>query len=394
MDRIGHSNPTLEKMSHNPTMPTIRPVAATAILLIFPVLAWSQEAAPAPTPEQASAPAPSSAADSATLANNVLLEAVVKLRLRTRIAAKIEQTVDMLNQKFQLTGSYYKDTGHRVRLQLNLDGAKDSESTMLQVCDGKTLYEYQQVVGMKNYTKRDITPILQKLEESGLDDDFKALILNNLGFGGPEALLIGFQSTIGFNQFADKTPEGVPDAVPSYVLGGTWKKRDGLFGPNDRPLPPTAPLPPYVPSNVQIFIAKDTLWPYRIEMIGKAPTDMLNEVQEYDKATGRPIGARRAPPKVEPSRITLLYTLLPESEIKPDEQFVFTIPRGGTQPIDGTDQFLSQLDQMIQIQQNEKRAREAAGEEAETMIKAPPLDLPSPTPAPIGGAPTNPPTPR
>ena len=387
-------------MSHNPTMPAIRPVAALAILLIFPVLAWSRETAPtpeqAPSPEQAPAAAAApaaSAADSATLANNVVLEAIVKLRLRTRIAARIEQTVDMLNQKFKLTGSYYKDTGHRVRLQLNLDGAKDSESTMLQVCDGKTLYEYQQVVGMKNYTKRDITPILKKLDESGLEDDFKTLILNNLGFGGPEALLIGFQSTIAFNQFADKTPEGIPDAVPSYVLGGTWKKRDGLFGPNDRPLPPTAPLPPYVPSNVQIFIAKDTLWPYRIEMIGNAPSAMI-DVQEYDKATGRPVGARRAQPKVDPSKIVLIYTLLPESEIKPDEQFVFTIPRGDTQPIDGTDPFLSQLDQMIQIQQNEKKAKEAAGEGADVMIKAPPLDLPSPAPAPIGGSPTGPAAPR
>ena len=336
---------------------------------------------------------PAAAADSAALANNVILESIIKLRLRERIAATIDQTVDMLNQKFHLKGSYYKDTGHRVRLQLNYEGARDQGSTMLQVCDGKTLTEYVQVAGMKKYTVRQITPIFKKLEDSGLEDDFKNLILNNLGFGGPEALLIGFQSEIAFNQFADKTPEGIPNAVPSYVLGGTWKNREGLLGDNRRNLSPTAPLPPYIPSNVQIFIDKATLWPYRIEMIGNAPS-LMEEVQEYDKNTGRPVGARKAQPKVDPSKITLLYTLLPESAIKPEEQFVFTIPQGVARPEDGTEAFLGQLDQMILMKQNEVKAKEAAGEGAEAMIKAPPLDLPEPTPAPIGSGPGNAAPPR
>jgi len=42
----------------------------------------------------------------------------------------------MLNQKFSLEGHYYKDTDHRVRLQLKLKGLGDTGSTMLQVSAG------------------------------------------------------------------------------------------------------------------------------------------------------------------------------------------------------------------------------------------------------------------
>ena len=71
----------------------------------------------------------------------------------------------MLNQKFKLEGNYYKDTGHRIRLQLKLVGLGDTSSTMLQVCDGKVLWDFQKVLGMQSYRKREITPILKKLED-------------------------------------------------------------------------------------------------------------------------------------------------------------------------------------------------------------------------------------
>ncbi len=368
-------------------MPPIRPVAIAAILLIFPSFARSQDPAPTVPPAEASAPAPGAVADSGQLARNTLFESIIKLHMRPRIAAKIDQTVDMLNQKFELHGSYYKDTGNRVRLQLETQAVGDKGlTTMLQVCDGKILWEYQQVLGVKYYRKQEVTPILKKLEDSGLDEDFKALIINSLGFGGPEGLLGGLQGTIEFNQFADNTVDG----VPSYILGGTWKDRSRLVGPNDRPLTPTSPLPPYIPSNVQLFIEKATLWPYRIEMIGTVPTEMIEDVREIDKNTGRPIGVRKPQPKISPSKITLLYTLLPESEIKPDEQFVFTAPRDATNVVDETDTFLKGLDQAILFKQNEKRAKEAAGEAADAPIKAPPLDLPTPPPTPIGAEPTVP----
>ncbi len=376
-------------MGDNPTMPAIRPVVAVAILLIFSVMAWAQVPAPdaAPTPPTAPAPAP---ADSGTLANNAIIETILKLRARHRIAARIEQTVDMLNQRFELKGFYFKDSGNRIRLQLDLQGAGDNGSTMLQVCDGKTLWEYQKVMGMKNYRKRDIVPILKKLEEPGLDDDFRTQVMTQLGFGGPEALLLGFQTAIVYDQFAEKADKET-EGVPSYVLGGKWKDRAGLFGANDRPLRPTDPLPPYIPSNIRVFIDKATSWPYRIEMIGVADAGPKIVDDNIDPATGRAKGRAKPQPKINLTNITLRYTLLPESEIKPDEQFVFATPRDATNLIDETEPFLAQLDQFIQFKLQDKKAKDAASEAAgEPLIKVPPVDLP--TPPPID---TNPPvTPR
>ena len=380
-------------MGDNPTMRANRPVAAMAITLILPFLAQGQvpvpDAAPAPTSPAPPAQPSVSAADSAQLANNALVTTIIQLRLRQRIAARVEQVVDMLNQKFELKGSYYKDAGNRVRLQLDFVGTGDDGSTMLQVCDGKILWEYQKVMGMKNYRKRDITAILKKLEDPNFDEEFRNQVMTQLGFGGPEALLTGFMTAIGFDQFSDEVVEG----VPTFILGGKWKDRSGLFGPNDRPLPPTAPLPPYIPSNIRVFVDKAKLWPYRIEMIGVAPL-LMDDTREIDPVTKRPIGVRRPQPKVDPTNITLRYTLLPDSEIKPDEQFVFTTPRDATNLVDETEGFLALLDQMSTYKQNEKKAKEAAEGASEATIKAPPLDLPSQTPAPISTPPPEPPAPK
>ncbi len=372
-DRIGHSNPTLEKMGDNPTMPAIRPIAALAITLVLPFLAWAQAPAPGPAPAQPAAPS----IDSTTLANNVIFETIVRLRTRARIAARVEQVVDMLNQRFELKGNYYKDTGNRIRLQLDLVGLGDNGSTMLQICDGKILWEYQKVLGMKNYRKREIVPILKRLEEPSLDEEFRVQVMTQLGFGGPEALITGFQSTIAFDQFADK----VVDGVPTYVLGGKWKDRNGLL---ERPIAPTDPLPPYIPSNIQVFVDKATLWPYRIEMRGVEQSVLVEDNRQIDPITKRPIGVRRPQPKVDPTNITLRYTLLPDSEIKPDEQFVFNTPRDATNLVDETEQFLNLLDQAIAYKLNEKKAKEAAeGANSEATIKTDAIPLPSSTPAPI-----------
>ncbi|WP_435010505.1 hypothetical protein P12x_001775 [Tundrisphaera lichenicola] len=344
-------------------MPYSRLIPMLVVGLLVPLVAWSQD------------PAPATQANSSTLANNVLTETIIKLRLREKIAASIEQTVDMLNQKFSLEGNYYKDTGHRVRLQLNLKGLGETGSLMAQVCDGKVLWDYQKVLGMQSYRRRDITQILKRLEDPALDDLFRNLITTQLGFGGPEAMLTGLQKAIEFDQFADEKVEG----VETYILGGTWKDRSGLLGANDRPLPPTASLPPYIPKNVRVFIRKDDLWPYRIEMIGQAPLLLQENVKQIDPATGRTIGVSKAPPKVDPSKVVLNYKLLDVAEVKP-ELFDFTAPAdaSSTNLVDDTEQFLGQLDQYIQTIAAQKKA-EAAKAEGELLFKAAPLDAPSPS---------------
>ena len=355
-------------MGYNPTMPYSRLIPIVAVGLLVPLLALAQ--APAP------APAPVAAPEGPTMAENQLNAAIIKVRIMERIAAEIEQDVDMLNQKFKLEGNYYKDTNFRVRLKLNLVGLGDTGSTMLQVCDGKVLWDYQKVLSMQSYRKRELAPILKKLEDPNIDAFFRVMVISQLGFGGPEAMMTGLSKAVKFDQVSEDKIDG----VEVWVLGGTWRDRSNLMGPGDRPLAPTAPLPPYIPSNVQIYVGKVDGWPYKIKMVGNAPSLLEEDTRARDPATGRPVGVKKAPPKVTPSQITLIYKLLPQDKIKP-ELFFFQPPADikSASVMDDTEQFLAQLDVYIQNQINQKKAEAAKGE-GEPSLNASPIEI-KPDPA-------------
>jgi hypothetical protein len=360
-------------------MPSLHIPFAALMICLAPLIARAQDQPPPPT-TPAPAPVPEQ-----NPAEHMIDVGTVEVRKMERIAAKIEQDVDMLNQKFKLEGNYYKDTGHRIRLQLNLvEMAGESKSTMLQVCDGKILWDFQRVLKMESYRKREIAPILEKLKDPVLDENFRILVLSNMGFGGPEAMLSGLRKAVQFDQML---PDKL-DGVDVWIISGTWRDRTNLMGANDRPLPPTASLPPYIPSNVRVFLGKIDAWPYKIEMIGNAPSLLQEDTRAIDPATGRPVGQPRKPPKVDPSRITLRYKLLPPAEIK-EGLFKFDAPAdvASTSVNDETKEFLGMLDQVIEGEKQKKKAA-AAKAEADQPIKVPPIDVPSP---PAGGLGTVPP---
>ena len=391
-DRIGHSIPNLEKRGYIPTMPYSRIIPTLVIAWLIPQVTHGQAPNPAqppttPATAQAFAPVSPPANDPAVLAGNVLDTTAIQLRLRPRIAATIVQKVDMLNQKFRLEGNYYKDTGNRVRLQLDLVGLGDLGSTMLQVCDGKVLWEFRKVLGIQDYRRRDLVPILQRLENPALDDFFRSLVMTQLGFGGPEALVMGFQKSVKFDKFSDKTVEG----MDCWVLEGAWRDRAGLTSPNEPPLNPTIPLPPYIPSNVTITIEKKTFWPFLIEMVGNPVPLISEDVRQYDPVTNKPIGPKKPAPKVDPSKIILRYTLLPDTEIKPEVNFAFSAPKDAPNFLDDTEPFLVALDGMIEGEIKRKKSEAASkGEDDQRILKVNPLEAPGtvvpPTTPPGGGS--------
>ena len=373
-------------MGYIPTMPYMRLFPAVIISCLVPLVTLGQ----APTP----APAPAAVPQATPSAENFLDDATIKLRVMARIAATIEQEVDMLNQKFKLVGHYYKDTGFRMRLQLKLEGLGGSDSTLLQVCDGKVLWDYTQVLKMQRYIKREIAPIFKKLDDANVEPAFRDAIIADMGFGGPEAMLTGLKKAVKFDQVSMDKLEVDGALIDVVKIGGTWRDRSLLLGPNDRPLPPTAPLPPYVPYNVWIFIGPNG-WPYKIEMIGKVPTILLEDTRAIDPTSGRPIGQPRKPPKVDPSKVTLTYKLLPVSEISAG-LFAFSAPSdaAATNLKDETEEFLARLDQYFQVEASRKKAEAAKAEkdEGETLppIKVrpdPAADLPGPLPGPETTAP-------
>ncbi len=81
-----------------------------------------------------------------------------------------------------------------------------------------------------------------------------------------------------------------------WVLRGTWKNRQGIVSFNSQPVPPTGPLPPYVPALATLYLGKADSWPYRLDLVGRQITELIDTRPRGPD--GRPIGARRT---IEPA---------------------------------------------------------------------------------------------
>ena len=335
-------------MPYIPTMPKNRIFPVITIALLVPLAALAQ-APGAPGGGTAPATVPAAVVEPPTPEEVLLDAAIKKVAALKSVSAKITQKVEMLDQKFSVSGSYLKAPDYRVALNLKVTGLADAAGTMLQVCDGQTLWDYQQILDAQYYRKVDVGQVFEKLKSSELDADLKTAIFTQLGFAGPEALLVGLRKNVRFDQKETVTTDG----KDYLVLKGAWKNRDGLLGPNQQPLPPTVKLPPYIPSLVVLTIGKDDGWPYKLRLVGQAQS-MLMDTRKIGP-DGRPIGARSSIQEAPRTVIELTYT---EVKLNPDlkiEDFVFQAPPGARVD-DTTAQFVGMLDQAIQNNIARKKA--------------------------------------
>jgi len=361
---IGHSLPSLEKLPYNPTMPNIRLDAAFVFSLFFSIVVQAQN----PGEPQANSartgavpggiPVPGVVKEEpATPAEEILDTAIARLKKIVSFSADIVQTVDMLNQKFEIKGLALKASNHRIYLKLDVSGLGDTPATTLQVCDGTTLWERRQVLDTQSVTKLTIPTILKKLDDPVLEGSpFREAVTTRIGFAGPEAMLAGLRKAVRFDQKSEETLDG----KKVWVIRGQWKDRAGLVGPGQQPPSATAPLPPYIPSNVYVWISQDDSWPLKIEMVGNA-LSMLGQQPDYRKRAvdGSPMGPKIPPPKVEPSRIILVYTNV---KINPDlkpKAFDYQEAASATNVRDDTDDLLAFLDRAIQVETTRKKAEAA-----------------------------------
>lgn len=237
---------------------------------------------------------------------------------------------------------------------------------MLQVCDGETLWEYQQILESRQYRKKSIKPILERLNAPEIDAGMRDLVLTQIGFAGPDALLVGLRKAVKFDQKEEDTLDG--KAV--WVLRGTWRNRNGLAGPDQRPLPATGPLPAFVPSLATLYIGKDNGWPYRMDLVGKVPTILLDT--RRIGPDGKPLGSRSSIEKIDASEIKLVYSNVQfDAAIRPEE-FAFQEPPNATVE-DDTETILKGLNQAIEVRAMQKRA-EAARQEGPVLEQ--PIDIP------------------
>ena len=358
--------------------------ALTASMLLTAALAWATHApAQAPQPSRAQppapvAPAPAPAAPAGkpaeppqeppTEAERLIDLAIKKIAGLKSVSADMVQNVVMLKQKFDIKGRYLKAPDSRTYLRLAVSGLPDSDGTILQVCDGETLWEYQQILESRVYRKLSIKPIFERLNSPDMDPKARDQILNQMGFAGPDALLVGLRKSVRFDQKEEDTLDG----KAMWVLRGTWRNRNGLVGPDQRPLPATGPLPAFVPSLATLYLGKDDGWPYRMELLGKVPTVLLDTRRVGPD--GKVIGSRSSIERVDASEIKLVYSNVQLNAAVRPEEFAFQAPPNATVE-DNTEIIIKGLDQAIQVQAMQKRA-EAARQEGPVLDQ--PIDIPKP----------------
>jgi hypothetical protein len=395
---IGHSLPSLEEMPYIPTMlkNRINLVLVPALAATIPILVRAQPAAPplptppglergpAPAPALAPTPPPGGATAPApdlppTEAERALDDAAKKVAALKAVAADLLEKVEMLGQKFEIKGRYLKADNHRHYLRLAIVGLVDASGIMLQICDGDLLWDYQQVFDSQSYRKLKIVPVFEKLNSPEMDPEIRDQIVAQMGLSGPESLLIGLRKAIHF----DLKEAGTFDGKPVWILRGTWKDRQGLLGPNQQPLPATAPLPAYIPSRASVWIGQEDGWPYQVRLVGRPPS-LVEEDNRQRDALGRPMGSRAAVSKVPPSAIILIYSNVQiNPELKPAE-FAFQ-PPPEAKPEDGTEAILAGLDRLLQDRAARKKAEAAKSEPLLNQA----IDVPKSDPG--GTAPTLPP---
>ena len=362
--------------------------ALAASMLLTAALTWTTHApAQAPQPSGAQPPAPVAPApapgaapaapagkpaeppqEPPTEAERLIDQAIKKIAGLKSVSADMVQNVVMLKQKFDIKGRYLKAADSRTYLKLAVSGLPDSDGTILQVCDGETLWEYQQILESQVYRKLSIKPIFERLNSPDMDPKTRDQILNQMGFAGPDALLVGLRKSVRFDQKEEDTLDG----KAMWVLHGTWRNRNGLVGPDQRPLPATGPLPAYVPSLATLYLGKDDGWPYRMELLGKVPT-ILYDLRRVGP-DGKVIGSRSSIERIDASEIRLVYSNVQLNAAVRPEEFAFQAPPNATVE-DNTEIIIKGLDQAILVQTMQKRA-EAARQEGPVLDQ--PIDIPKP----------------
>ncbi len=352
----------------------------TAVLLSVFTLAlaasWAQEpgANDGTTPPLQAKPASEAPP---TAAEKRLDEAIEKLKSLDTFAADINMNADMLGQVFQISGTCARKPTNKLLLHLTVSGLGDASAILHRACDGKVLWEFLRVLENPSLRATQLEPILKALQKPEADAEFRERVLTQLGFTGPDALLVGLRKAGQFDQISEET---FADR-PVWVIRGFWKDREALGLPGaQNQLDRSGFLPRYVPSYLALWIDQETGWPHQVLMQGKIP-QQLREEQQLDPF-GRPIGKKSSQKKERPSAITLTYKRS-EREVS-DSEFEFQPPEN-VSPIDETERRTSEIENAM-IEFATRKRNEATQKSGEVLDQA----LPAPAPNPGEAPPTRP----
>ena len=203
---------------------------------------------------------------------DALREARDTLKSLVPFQAEIVETIVVRGKRFKATGKYLQGTGTRLRLEFSLEVGR-TKGSLIQVCDGTTLFTQQKIGLVSQATSRNVPRILNEMKTLSRSagprprpGQFEA----DLGLGGLDALLDAMETSMTFNRRREQT---FGDR-PFVIIEGTWNATF-LQNLTDDDQAAAEELPEYIPDRVRVYIDKATHFPHRIVYLKKATGGVL-----------------------------------------------------------------------------------------------------------------------
>lgn len=209
-------------------------------------------------------------------ANQLLSKSVKMIESQHSISADVAHFTDLFGKKLLGKGVYCEDrSGPRplVRFELKVP-IGESESTLLQISDGKFLWIYRVFMENAYLDRVDLERIAAALTEQGRAGQGAPAsgglgMLDSAALSGAAGLIMSLREAFSFDMAERETLYD----TPVWKLRGRWRgDRLAALLPDQaeaieqgRGEVDLSRLPPQLPDQVFIWLGKDDLFPYRIE---------------------------------------------------------------------------------------------------------------------------------
>jgi hypothetical protein len=168
--------------------------------------------------------------------------------------ADIDEDVHIGGRSFTAKGKYWKGTGRRFRLELNMvvgEGKNAAKARMLQVCDGEVLMTEQVMGTRKRYTRRNVKQILAAA--AAAQQAPANTLLSEFGLGGMSGLVASLEQTMVFD-----TRTSIPTRGKQAIqIEGTWNQQYATHWANWSQQTRQQQLPAHVPERVRVLVDSD-----------------------------------------------------------------------------------------------------------------------------------------
>ena len=196
----------------------------------------------------------------------LLAQAARQLASHDSVTAKVNLTSDFFGESLVATGQYLQGSRDSRRLRMDLKVQLGEKVCTLQhVCDGQAVWIRRTTLTQTFLGRVDLPRALAGLQQAGYQPGTDVLAL-----GGLPLLLDSLGRAVDFRAMRSEQLR----RQPTFVIVGAWKNSLLVhFAPDQKqaiesgvPADLTR-LPALVPNQIEVFIGRDDLFPYKIEFL-------------------------------------------------------------------------------------------------------------------------------